>query len=76
QEDGDKLAKEGVGVVLGREEKEVYGNVEEGLKAERGKVEKELWGKLGRGDFGGVGSVVRKLLNMVEGDSGCLGKKE
>ncbi|KPN74945.1 pantoate--beta-alanine ligase [Neisseria sp. 74A18] len=76
QQDADKLSAEGVSVVFAPDEKELYPNVEQRYNVEPPHLQNELCGKFRPGHFRGVATVVSKLLNIVEPDTACFGKKD
>ncbi|GGY26479.1 pantoate--beta-alanine ligase [Paludibacterium paludis] len=71
-----KLEAAGVDVLFFPDEAELYPRVRQDYNVEPPHIQNELCGAFRPGHFRGVATVVSKLLNIVQPDVACFGKKD
>lgn len=75
-QDAEKLENEAVSLIFAPDEKELYPNTIQEYNVEPPNLQNELCGRFRPGHFRGVATVVTKLLNIVQPNVACFGKKD
>jgi pantoate--beta-alanine ligase len=76
EQDAAKLQDAGVAVLFAPDERELYPRITQNYQVEPPHLQNELCGVFRPGHFRGVATVVTKLLNIVQADVACFGKKD
>lgn len=76
EQDAEKLQTAGVAVLFAPDEMQLYPNIVQQYQVEPPSLQNELCGRFRLGHFRGVATVVLKLLNIVQANVACFGKKD